>query len=99
VHHAGDAALDQQRDAEERADALLAQDRVVDVGAVDVVDRQGFLRRRDAPGEALANRDADALFDLLLDALGGPRLQPLAVGFEQENRCRVAVEDLGDAAQ
>ena len=36
VQDADDAALDQQRDAEQGADALLAQDRVEDVGVVDV---------------------------------------------------------------
>ena len=39
VQDADHAALDEQRDAEQGADALLAQDRVEDVGVVDVVDR------------------------------------------------------------
>ena len=38
VQHAEHALLDEQRHAEQRADALLAQDRVEDVGVVDVLD-------------------------------------------------------------
>ena len=51
------------------------------------------------PGEAAADGDADALLDLLLDALGGAGAQVLAVGLEQQDRGGVAVEDLAGAIQ
>ena len=72
VQDADHPALDQQRDAEQRADALLAQDRVEDVGVVDVLDRRSA--RRSAairPAKPLPTGMADALHDLLLDPLGG----------------------------
>ena len=94
-----DAPLDQQRDAEQRADALLAQDRVVDVGVVDVLDRDRAALGGDPAGEALADGDRDALLDLLLDALRGARPQHLRGLVEHEDRRRVGVQDLGDAVQ
>ena len=39
VQHADHAAVAEQRHAEQRADPALAQDRVQDVGVVDVLDR------------------------------------------------------------
>ena len=99
VQDAGDLALDQQRDAEQRADALLAQDRVVDVGVVDVLDDHGAALGGDAAGEAAAERDPHALLDLLLDALGraGDELAGRLV--EQQERRRVGAEDVGDPLQ
>jgi hypothetical protein len=94
VQDADDAALDDQRDAEQGLDALLAQDRVEDVGVVDVVDRDRALLGGDAAGEAAAERDLHALFDLLLDPLGRARVQPVAL--EQEDRDGVDLEDLRD---
>ena len=96
VQHADDAALHEQRDAEQRLDALLAQDRVEDVGVVDVGDGDRAALGGDAPGEAAADRDADALLDLLLDALGGARVQRVAL--QQQDRHRVDLQDLGDPA-
>jgi hypothetical protein len=75
-----------------RLDALLAQDRVEDVGVVDVVDRDRALLGGDAAGEAAAERDLDALLDLLLDALGRAGVQPVAL--EQQDRHGVDLEDL-----
>ena len=75
VQDADHAALDEQRDAEQRADALLAQDRVVDVGVVDVLDRDRAALGRDAAGEAAPEGDLDAALDLLLDAAGGAGAQ------------------------
>ncbi len=58
MQDAGDLALDEQGDAEQAADALLAQDRVEDVGVVDVLDDHRALVGGDAAGEAAAERDA-----------------------------------------
>ena len=90
VQHADDAALDQQRDAEQRADALLAQDRVEDVGVVDVGDGDRAALGGDAAGEAAAERDADALLDLLLDPLA-PRAHELAVAASSSRNAAVSV--------
>ena len=60
---------------------------------LDVLDPDRLARGRDAPGEALADRDADPALDLLLETLGGARHQGLVVVLEQEDRRRVRVED------
>ena len=99
VQDAEHAAGDEQGDAEQAADALLAQDRVEDVGVVDVLDRDRGPGGGDAAGEAAADRDAHALLDLLLDALGGACAEHLAARLEQEDRGRVDVQDLGDALE
>ena len=97
VQDADDAALDEEGDAEQRLDALLAQDRVEDVGVVDVGDGDGAAFGGDAAGEAAAERDAHALLDLFLDALGGAGVQ--GVAFEQQDRDGVDGEDVGDPLQ
>ena len=56
VQDAEDAAFDDQGDAEQGLDALLAQDRVEDVGVVDVGDRDGAALGGDAAREAAAER-------------------------------------------
>ena len=94
MQHADDAALHEERDAEQRLDALLAQDRVEDVGVVDVGDGDRAALGGDPPGEAAADRDADALLDLFLDALGGARVQRVAL--QQQESHRVDLQDLGD---
>ena len=53
----------------------------------------------DAAGEAAADRDAHALLDLLLDALGGARAEHLAARLEQQDRGGVDVQDRGDAVE
>ena len=73
VQHADDLALDQQRHAEQRADPALAQDRVEDVGVVDVLDQDRPPLGRDPAREPAPDRDPDALLDLLLDPLRRPR--------------------------
>ena len=99
VEHADHAALDEERDAEEAADPLLAEQRVEDVGVVDVGDDDRAPLGRDAPREAAADGDPDALLDLLLDALGGPRAQHAAVLLEHEDGGGVGVEDLAHAVE
>jgi hypothetical protein len=99
VEHAEDVSVHEQRNAEERLDALLAQDRVEDVGMVDVVDDDGAPLRRDPACEALSHRDADALLDLLFDALGGPRDQLARAFVEEEERARIGLQGLRDAVE
>jgi hypothetical protein len=66
VEYAERRARYDERHAEHRLDALLPQDRVPDRELVDVDHARPPLGR-DPAGEALAERDADALLDLLLD--------------------------------
>ena len=99
VEDADDAALDEERHAEEAADPLLAEQRVEDVAMVDVGDDDRTPLGRDAPREAAADGDPDALLDLLLDALGGSRAQHAAVLLEHEDGGGVGVEDLAHAVE
>ncbi len=66
---------------------------------VDVLDRDRAPLGRDPAREAAADRDPDALLDLLLDALGGGRDERFAAFVEQQERGGVGAEDLGDALQ
>ena len=99
VQHADDDALDQHRDAEQRAYALHAQDRVEDLGVVDVGDVDRRAAGRDAAREAPADRDPHAALDLLLEALGGARDELLRLLVEEQDRGGVHAEDLLRARQ
>src|SRR6476659_9791781 len=56
VQHSDQITLDDERQAQQRADALLAQDRVEDVGMVDVGDRDRHALARDPAREPTAER-------------------------------------------
>ena len=99
VHDADHPALHQQRHPQQGAQALLAQDRVDDLGLVEVLDLNRLAGRRDAPGEAAADRDAHSPLDLLLEALGGPRHERVLVVVEQQDGRRIRVEDRDHARQ
>jgi hypothetical protein len=79
VQHADQITLHHQRQPEQRADALLPQDRVQDVGVVDVGDEDRHAFGGDPAREPLADRDPNPLLHLLLDALRSPR-DPLLGG-------------------
>ncbi len=89
VEHAAHLALDDERDAEHRLDPLLPQDRVEDVRVVDVVEDHRLLLGGDPAREAAADRDADALLDLLLDPERGARDELVRLLVEEEDRARV----------
>ena len=74
--------------------SLLVEDRVENVGVVDVVEHHRLLLRGDATGKAVADGDADALLDLLLDSECGAGDELVRVVVEQEDRARVDVEQL-----
>ncbi len=76
VEHTHDGAAADQRHADHRADALLPQDGVRDRRLVDPVEHDRPSLGGDAPGEPGADRDADALPDLLLDASRRERRAP-----------------------
>ena len=99
VKHADQFALDDQRDAQQRRDSFLAQDRIQDIGVIDVGDEDRDALGRNATGEALAQREPHALLDLLLDPIGGARDELIRVRFVQQNRDCVHLQRLLDADQ
>ena len=99
MQHAERGALDEQWNAEQRADTLHAQDRVQDLGVVDVGDVDRPAARGDAAGEAPSDRDPHAALDLLLEALGGARDQLLGVVVEEQDGNRVDAQDVLGACQ
>jgi hypothetical protein len=89
VQHADHAALDEQGHSQHRDEAALAEDRVDHVRVLEIEDRHGLPRRRDAPGEAASERDAYAALDLLLEPLGRAGHERGVVVLEQQDRRRV----------
>ena len=85
VEDADHLVADQQRHAEHRLDAFLAQDRVQDVGVVDVVEDHRAALAADAAREAAAHGDPHALLDLLLDPDRGARHQLVRLLVQQED--------------
>ena len=85
-----------ERRAEQRLDPLLAQDRIEDVGGVDVLDHHRRRLRSDPAGEAPAERDADARLHLLFDPLRGAGDELVRLLVEQQERGRVGLEDVAD---
>ena len=71
MKHSDELALDDHRHSKQRRDSLLAQNRIQDVGMIHVRDEDRHALGRDAPGEALSQRNPHAAFDLLLDSFGG----------------------------
>ncbi len=94
VEDAEHPAVEQERHAEHRLDALLAQDRIEDVGVVDVVEHHGLAVGGDPAGEAAPDRDAHALLDLLLDPDRRARHQLLGLLVVEQHGARVDLEDV-----
>ena len=91
VEHAERCAPDEQRDAEHRLDAFLAQDRVEDAGTSR---RRGITGARPAatrPAKPRAERDANTLLDLLLDPQCRARDELVCRLVEQQDRAGVGV--------
>ena len=99
MEHADQVTLDDQRHAEQRADPLLAQDRIHDVGVVDVGDEDRHALGRDPSREPSSDRDPHALLDLFLDPVRGARDQLLRVLVEQQDRDRVDRQRVAHADQ
>ena len=93
------AALGEQRHPDQRLEPLLAQDRVQDVGAADVVEHDRPLLGGDTAGEASSERDPDAALDLLLEALRRARHELSRLLVEQQDRHSVPLEDVADALE
>ena len=99
VQDAEDGILDEQRHAEQRAHALHPQDRVEDVGVVDVGDVDRPASGRDASREAPAERDAHTALDLLLETLGRACHELAGVLVEEQDGDGVDTEDVLRAGQ
>ena len=99
VQDADHVPLDQERHTQHRLQALLAQDRVVDVRLREVQDPHRHARRRYPAREAAPERDAHAALDLLLEALRRTGDELVLVLVEEEDRGRVRAEDPDDARE
>ena len=94
-----EAVGEDERDAEQALDPLLAKDWIHDVGMVDVVEHNGTALGSNSAGEPAADRDANALLDLFLDAdcSAGDELVARLVE-QQECRC-VGLQQVPDPRQ
>ena len=75
VEHAEDAAFDEERHPQQRANPLLPQERVEGVGVIDVLDDDRPALGGDPPGKPAADGDADSPLDFLFETGGSPRDQ------------------------
>jgi hypothetical protein len=99
VQHAQQPALDHQRNAQQRADLLLVQERVDRVARPQVPHDDRTLLGGDTAGEALADRHAEAALDFFLEAARRARNQLVRLLVEQEDRRGVGGQDLRDPVQ
>ena len=99
VEHARHLALDHERHAEQRGDPLLTEDRVHDVRLPHVGDEHGLAIGRDATGEAVPDRDPDALLGLPLEATRCTRHELPVLLVDQEDRHGVHGEDVAEAGE
>ena len=97
MEHADRAVAEEEGHPEHRLDVFLAENRVDDVGPVEVVEDDRSALSGDAAGEAPAHWDADALRDLLLDADRGARRELVGLLVEQQHGARIGPEDVADA--
>jgi hypothetical protein len=99
MQHPEHRAMDEQRDARQRLDALLPEDRVEHVSVIDPIQDDRLPLGGDAARETPADRNQDTLADLLLQAAGrrGDQLATRAV--QQQHRGSIGVQDLPHPVQ
>ncbi len=97
VEDAEHAAADEQRHTEHRLDPLLAQNRIEDVGVIDVIEDDRLPVRRDPARETKADRDPNAAFNLFLDPDRGPRDELVRLLVQQQERASIDTENLAGA--
>jgi hypothetical protein len=97
MEDAQEAALDDERDAQQRADLLLVEQRVDGVARLEVVDGDGPPLCGDSSCESLTDGHAEANLDLFLEASCSSRRQLVRLLVEQQDRGGVDIEDLDDA--
>jgi hypothetical protein len=99
VEDAEELPSDDERDAEQALDALLAQYRIEDLRAVDVLDDDRTTLSSHAPGEPTVDRDPDAPLDFLLEADGSPGDELVPFVVMEEDRGCVRLEGFADSRQ
>ena len=92
VKHAEKPVGGEQWDAEHHLDAFFPQDRVRDGRGVDAIESNRASARRNPPGKASAERDANALAYLLLNPAGCRRDEFTGALGEQQDRRSVRIE-------
>ena len=99
MQHPDDGRVVEQRHADHPADAVPEQDRVDHVGGVDVRDHHRLSGRGHPAGESGAERNANALPDLVLQPLGGDRGEECAGVIHQQDRRGVDTEQFAHPGQ
>jgi hypothetical protein len=99
VEHPEHRALDEQRDARERPDALVQKERVEHSAVIDVIQDDRPPLGGDAARETLADRNPDALADFLLQAASRSGDQLTARTVQQQHRGGIGIQDLPDPSQ
>ena len=79
--------------------ASIIQDRVEQIGVVDVVDDDRTTLCRDPSGKPAADRDPHALLDFLFDPFRRPCDELVRRLVEQENRTGVGIQQIPNACQ
>jgi hypothetical protein len=91
--------MDEQRNARQRPDALLQQQRVQHAAVIGVIQDDRPPLGGDATREPPANWNPDALADFLLQAAGRGGNQLAARVVQQQHRRGIGIQDLLDPAQ
>jgi hypothetical protein len=91
--------MDEQRNARQRPDALLQQQRVQHAAVIGVIQDDRPPLGGDATREPPANWNPDALADFLLQAAGRGGNQLAARIVQQQHRRGIGIQDLPDPAQ
>src|SRR5262245_58240652 len=94
-------ALDQQGNAQQGAELLLAEERVDGLyqRVLEVLDHDRLAGEGDAASEATADRQAEAALDFLLEPLGGPGGEGPAALLDEKDRRSVGIEHVRDPVQ
>ena len=99
VENADHVARDEQRHAEHRPDAFLAQNRVEHFRFVDVFEDHRLLAGRHTSREAAADRDPNAGRDLFLDPDRGACDELVGLLVEQQDGTGVDADQVTDPRQ
>ena len=99
VHDPDHLAVRQQRDAQERTDPLLEEDRIQDGAVVHSIERDRPSFGSDTSGEPLPDRDTDPLLDFFLYPFRCSGDELIRRWVEQQDGCRVGIQDVPHAQE
>jgi hypothetical protein len=71
VQHSTDRTAGNERNAQHGLEPLLAEERVHDIGAIEIFQNDRLSRRCDPSGEPCPDRDAQAAIDLFFETGSG----------------------------